>query len=279
MKALKENIPILVMMTAINLVVLWNYISNDKTLHGIGYFIFFYVSMLTIYFYSKKIPPKNEIEVKQPKNELLLILLFSLLGIISITMNFYLKSSGEQIGFLIRLPVLIGMLLFTFPIGIAIYLFLKKYKVVQLGLSFKPISYLSLGLFVWGITGLFAFLFNKSGIIWVEGYKELGGVSGIILQGVIGAGLVEEFSRFTMQSRFNRVFKLSGFHILFATIIWSFMHFPKNYFEGGKTTDIVFYCIQIIPIGFIWGYLTHKTKSIVPATLAHGLNLWGFQNG
>jgi membrane protease YdiL (CAAX protease family) len=81
-----------------------------------------------------------------------------------------------------------------------------------------------------------------------------------------------------MPSRFVRVFKLNGFNILFATTIWSFMHFPKNYFEGGQATDIVIYCIQIIPIGFIWGYLTHKTKSIVPATLAHGLNLWGFQN-
>lgn len=279
MKAFKDNIQIMVIMTAINFIVLWNYISSGKTIHGIGYFIFFYVSILTIHFFTKRIPPKNEIEVKQPKKELLLILLFSLFGVIAIIINFYLKSSGEQIGFLIRLPILLGMLFFTFPLGIAIYLLIKKYRISQLGLSFKPLSYLLLGLLIWGITGLFSFIFNKSGIIWVEGYKELGGVSGIILQGVIGAGLVEEFSRFAMQSRFERVFKLNGFNILFATTIWSFMHFPKNYFEGGQATDIVIYCIQIIPIGFIWGYLTHRTKSIVPATLAHGLNLWGFQNG
>jgi membrane protease YdiL (CAAX protease family) len=279
MKEIKDHIQILFIMTLINFVVLWNYISDGKTLHGIGYFIFFYVAILTIHSFTKKIPPKNEIVVKKPKNELLLILLFSLLGFISITINFYLKSSGEQIGFLIRLPVLLGIFFFTFPLGIAIYLLIKKYKIAQLGLSFKPISYLLLGLSIWGITGLFAFIFNKSGIIWVEGYKELGGVSGIILQGIIGAGLVEEFSRFIMQSRFGQVFKMNGFNILFATVIWSFLHFPKNYFEGGQVTDIVIYCIQIIPIGFIWGYLTHKTKSIVPATLTHGLNLWGFQNG
>lgn len=279
MKEIKDNVQILITMTVINFVVLWNYISNGKTLHGIGYFLFFYVSILTIHFFTKRISPKNEMEVKQPKKELLLILFFSLIGIISITINFYLKSSGEQIGFLIRLPILLGILFFTFPLGIAIYLLIKKYRITQLGLSFKPVSYVFLGLLIWGITGLFAFIFNKSGIIWVEGYKELGGVSGIILQGVIGAGLVEEFSRFVMQSRFGQVFKLNGFNILFATTIWSFMHFPKNYFEGGQATDIVIYCIQIIPIGFIWGYLTHRTKSIVPATLAHGINLWGFQNG
>jgi membrane protease YdiL (CAAX protease family) len=279
MKVLKDNIQIMVIITAINFIVLWNYISNGKTLHGIGYFIFFYVSILAIHFFTKRMPPKKEIEVKQPKNELLLILLFSLLGVIFITINFYLKSSGNQIGFLVRLPVLLGIFFFTFPLGIAIYLLIKKYKITQMGLSFKPLSYLLLGLFIWGITGLFAFTFNKSGIIWVAGYKELGGVSGIILQGIIGAGLVEEFSRFIMQSRFYRVFKLNGFNILFATTIWSFMHLPKNYFEGEQATDSVIYCVQIIPIGFIWGYLTHKTKSIVPATLAHGLNLWGFQNG
>jgi membrane protease YdiL (CAAX protease family) len=279
MKALKENIPILVMMTAINFIVFWNYISKGKTLHGIGYFLFFYVSIWTIHFFTKKISPENEIEIKRPKNELLLILLFSLLGVISITINFYVKSSGETIGFLVRLPILLGIFFFTFPLGIAIYLLIKKYKIVQLGLSFKPLSYLLLGLIIWGITGLFAFIFNKSGIIWEEGYKELGGVSGIILEGVIGAGLVEEFSRFVMQSRFHSVFKWNGFHILFATTLWAFMHFSKNYFEGGQTLDIVIYCVQIIPIGFIWGYLTHRTKSIVPATLAHGLNLWGFQNG
>lgn len=279
MKEIKDNFQILFVLTLINSVVLWNYISNGKTLHGLGYFIFFYVSILTIHFFTKRIPPKNEIEIKQPKKELVLVLLFSLLGIISLIINFYLKSSGEQIGFLIRLPVIFGILFFTFPLGIAIYLLIKKYRITQLGLSFKPISYLLLGLFICGITGLFALIFNKNGILWVEGYKELGGVSGIILQGVIGAGLVEEFSRFILQSRFERVFKLNGFNILFATTIWSFMHFPKNYFEGGHVTDIVFYCIQIIPVGFIWGYLTHMTKSIVPATLAHGLNLWGFQNG
>ena len=102
----------------------------------------------------------------------------------------------------------------------------------------------------------------------------------MILQGIIGAGLVEEFSRFAMQSRFEKVFKHFGFNILFATTIWAFMHFPVNYFkEGMLVSDIIIYCVQIIPIGFVWGYLTQRTKSILPATMVHGLNLWGFQNG
>ena len=70
MKDIKDNIQILIIITLINFIVLWNYISNDKALHGIGYFIFFYVSILTIHFFTKKIPPKNEIEIKEPKKEL-----------------------------------------------------------------------------------------------------------------------------------------------------------------------------------------------------------------
>jgi len=267
-------------MTLINLLVLWNFISEDKIIHGIGYFVFFYVAIFLIHFFTNKFPPKIDIEVKQPKRELAIITLFSVLGAIFIALNFYLKANTEQIGFLVRLPILLGILFFTFPLGIAVYLLFKKYKFLQLGLKTKPLSYLLLGLIVWGLTGLFAYIFNKSGILWAEGYDELGGVSGIILQGVIGAGLVEEFSRFALQSRFEKVFKQFGFNILFATTIWAFMHFPVNYFrEGMRVTEICIYCIQIIPIGFIWGYLTQRTKSIVPSTIVHGLNLWGFQNG
>lgn len=278
MKALKENLNILVVMSLINSLVLWNYISKGKTMHGIGYFLFFYLAIFTIHFFTEKLPPKVDFDVKEPKKEFLLVMLFSALGAVFITVNFYIQSNFEQLGFLVRLPVLLGMLFFTFPLGIAIYLLIKKYKLPQLGFRFKPISYFVLAIIVWGLTGIFAYLFNKSGIIWKEGYEELGGVPGL-LSGIISAGLVEEFSRFAMQSRFEKVFKSSGFGILFATIIWSFMHFPTNYFKGYELNGIFIYCLQIIPLGFVWGYLTYRTKSLLPSTLIHGLNLWGFQNG
>ena len=57
------------------------------------------------------------------------------------------------------------------------------------------------------------------------------------------------------------------------------MHFPVTYFKGAEISGTLVYCIQIIPIGFIWGYMTQRTKSIVPSTISHGINLWGFQNG
>jgi hypothetical protein len=36
--------------------------------------------------------------------------------------------------------------------------------------------------------------------------------------------------------------------------------------------------VRIIPIGLMCGYLTHRTKSIIPSVLVHGSNFWGLQN-
>ena len=93
MKDIKDNIQILVIMTLVNFTMLWNYVSKGKTLHGIGYFIFFYISILTIHFFTKKIPPKNEIEVKEPKKELTIATIFAVLGMVLLALNYLLKSN------------------------------------------------------------------------------------------------------------------------------------------------------------------------------------------
>ena len=279
MKEIKDNIQILVIMTIINIFVIWNYISNDKTLHGIGYFLFFYVSILTIHLFTKRVPPKNEIEVKEPKKELTIAVFFAFLGLLFLALNFMLKSNVIPDKPITKIPIGLGSIIFAMPLAIFIYLLSKRYSLMNLGLRTKPLTSMFLGLIIWSITGLFAYLFHKEGILWARAYDELGGIIGIIVTGVIGAALFEEFSRFVIQSRFERIFMRPGISILFATTIWSFMHFPVTYFKGSDVSGTLVYCVQIIPIGFIWGYLTQRTKSIIPATLAHGFNLWGFQNG
>jgi membrane protease YdiL (CAAX protease family) len=279
MKEIKSNWQLLIIMTIINLFVLWHFISVGQTLHGIGYFIFFYIAILTIYTFTKKIPPQVDIEIKVPRKELKITIIFALLGYIFLILNFILKANFPQIGFLIKLPVIIGMFLFSMPLGILIYLLLKKYKFIQLGIKTKPISHFLLGLIILGLTGLFALIFNRSGILWEQGIKEEGGFFGLILRGIIGAALVEEFYRFVIQTRFEKLFRTIGINILFASTIWAFMHFPVTYFKSREISNTLIYCVQIIPLGFIWGYLTQRTKSILPAVIVHGLNLWGFQNG
>jgi membrane protease YdiL (CAAX protease family) len=164
------------------------------------------------------------------------------------------------------------------PLGILIYLLYKKYKLLQLGLYVKPLISLLLGFIIWGLTGLFALVFHESGMLWEAGLKEIGGLVGLILVGVINSALFEEFNRFVIQSRFEKIISTNGINILFATSIWALMHFPMAYNKSEDISSTLIYCVQIIPIGFIWGYLTQRTKSILPVVIAHGLNLWGFQN-
>jgi membrane protease YdiL (CAAX protease family) len=62
-------------------------------------------------------------------------------------------------------------------------------------------------------------------------------------------------------------------------LIWSVMHLPKWIGDGGGTLfDGLMGSLHIVPLGLMWGYITHRTKSIFPAILAHGMNVWGLQN-
>lgn len=282
MKDIKDNIQILLIITLINFVVLWNYITNGKALHGIGYFLFFYVSILAVHFFTKRIPPKNEIEVKEPKKELTVAIVFAILGLLFLTLNFMLKSNTIPDKLFTKIPIGLGSIIFAMPFGLFIYLLIKRYKLLKLGFTTKPVLSLLLSVIIWGLTGIFAYFFNREGMFWEKLYKDdgiIGGIITIVTQGIIGAALFEEFSRFIIQTRFERVFKTNGINILFATTIWAFMHFPVTYNKNADIISVFLYCIQIIPIGFVWGYMTQRTKSIVPATIAHGINLWGFQNG
>lgn len=278
MREFKNNSIAIVAMTIVNSYVLWNFISKGKTMHGIGYFLFFYAALLVIHLFTNKFPPKQEIEVKEPKKEFIIVLLFNLLGGIFITLSYYIKGIIPAIAIPIKLLVFSGVFLFTFPLGIIIYMLMKRYKLLELGLYTNPLIYLVLGAMVWGLTGLFAYFFNESGIIWTRGLKELHGFGGLIVQSLIGAALIEEFSRFLIQTRFEKVYKIAGINILLATTIWAFIHFPMAYFKTHHIIGSLNYCIQIIPLGFVWGYMIQRAKSIVPSVLAHGFNLWGLQN-
>ncbi len=265
-------------MAVINLLVLAKFAYHGNYLHGVGYFIFFYASIYGIDYFTDRIKPKTTISIKKPKQELFVILIFIALGVLFMALKFLFDQQASTNNAL-RLTILIGSLLFGLPLAALIYLLFRKYKFSNLGFSCRPVALIFIGVFVWALTGLIAYLFNKNGIIWKEGYAELGGVLGIILQGIIGAALVEEFTRFILQTRIQEILKIKHIGILLATIIWAFMHFPMSFFKTDHWLNSTMYCIQIIPIGYVWGYLSFKTKSIVPSVFAHGLNLWGLQNG
>ncbi len=104
------------------------------------------------------------------------------------------------------------------------------------------------------------------------------GIIGALFMGIITAGLSEEFSRMLVQTRVGALLgnKPAGWFI--ASILWAFMHAPKWYGEDGDLYEALMGSLRIVPLGLLWGYITHRTQSIVPGTWVHGLNVWGLQN-
>ena len=266
-------------MTAINAIVLYNFIHKGQWLHGIGYFVFFYVCLTVIYFFTRKYPSQTTIVIKNPEQELTTSLYFIAFGFITLLINFKLNAEAAQLGLLTKIPLLLSIALFGFPVALLIYLLFKKYNLLQLGLRTTPAQSFLLGLLIWGLTGGFAFIFNKTGITWGKPILESDGLNNSLLKGFFTAGIAEEFTRFIVQTRFEKVFRGKGFHILFASLLWALVYFPVTYFNTGSLPDTFIYCLQIMPIGFVWGYLTHRTKSFLPSAISHGLFPWGLHNG
>ena len=104
------------------------------------------------------------------------------------------------------------------------------------------------------------------------------GIIGTLFTGFIVAALSEEFWRFIAQTRLAVLFNNKALAWFVATIIWAFMHAPKWYGDSGNLYEAIAGSLRIIPIGLMWGYMTYKTKSILPSVIVHGSNLWGLQN-
>jgi hypothetical protein len=87
------------------------------------------------------------------------------LGIGFLILNFAIKASMPKIEFLIKLPIIIAMFLFSMPLAIFIYVIVNKYKLMQLGLKTKAILYLLLRLILLALTRLLAMVFNRTGLL------------------------------------------------------------------------------------------------------------------
>ncbi|GBL35552.1 hypothetical protein EMGBS15_11470 [Filimonas sp.] len=92
------------------------------------------------------------------------------------------------------------------------------------------------------------------------------------------AGLSEEFFRVVGQTRLGVWTRSKGMGWFLTTFIWAFMHAPKWYGDGHDLTEAILGFLRIIPLGLMWGYLTPRTKSLLPSVIVHGMNIWGLQN-
>ncbi len=214
--------------------------------------------------------------IRKPlKKELLTIIICVLLGSAFLIIRFF--TDWQRLPNIVRLAA-IPLVLFTFQaVQAIIYLFVFKYKFKELGVNLNY-WYLPIILhIVWG--GITLWLApNESH--WQEAYKEYG-IFGSLFTGIISAALPEEFMRLLFQTRIGKALTSPAMGLFIATAIWGAMHIPIGHSQNHERVTLWHATVGIAyltPIGMFWGYLTQRTKSLFPAVMMHGLNLWGLQN-
>jgi membrane protease YdiL (CAAX protease family) len=207
--------------------------------------------------------------------EALVIVAFTLLAFVPLSIRFSklwpLPSVVERLAFVVALCF------FTFSIGLAcVYLFWYRYRPSQLGFNFH---YWYLPLLIHSVFGGITLVVAPEKSHWRSFFYSLGfwGVLGV---GIFEAALPEEFLRMLLQTRLAKVLRYRGLGFFVATFLWASLHVPMLWSQNPQWTFWRAVCApwKMIPIGLLWGYVTHRTKSLLPAILLHGFNLWGLQN-
>jgi membrane protease YdiL (CAAX protease family) len=263
---------ILLMITAAT--VLYLGFEHKALKQAVSYLITMLISALIIDYFALKGKQGSAFPVRKPGLETAIFFGATLFGLVFFYFRFLSAVPWEQRPPLVKLAVL-PSLAFAFPIGHALIFLFLRYKPKDLGLRFQgflpviPVIVLS---------ALVNRLFSPESLTWNTIVKEEGSLAAVFFSGLITAGLSEEFFRVLGQTRTGAIFKNPGLGWFLTTVFWAFLHAPKWYSENHDLREVVFSSVRIIPIGLIWGYLTHRTRSILPATLVHGMNFWGLQN-
>lgn len=232
---------------------------------GLGIFI---TDLITVWK-----PNAPELPVRAPQREALIVLGCAALGYLTLSARFVFFDWPALPG-LVKLAI-IPFFAFVFPITLAIIMLWLRYRPRELGFQWRASSFVFLPVLC--ITALTAYLVAPQDLTLPLILKEEG-VMGILLDGFIMAALSEEFLRVLMQTRMTAWLKNPGIAWFIAAVIWSVMHLPKWIGDGGSAFEGLMGSLHIVPIGLLWGYMTYRTKSIFPAILVHGMNVWGLQN-
>jgi membrane protease YdiL (CAAX protease family) len=207
--------------------------------------------------------------------EALVVVVFALLALVPLSISFSkawpLRSGVERLAFVV------GLCFFTFSIGLAcVYFLWYRYRPRQLGLNFH---YWYLPLPIHYVFGVITFVVAPEKSHWQSFFHSFG-FWGVLTTCVFEAALPEEFMRMLLQTRLERVLRYPGLGFFAATFVWACLHAPNFWSQNPQWTfwRAVRGPWTIIPIGLLWGYVTHRTKSLLPTVLLHGFNLWGLQN-
>jgi membrane protease YdiL (CAAX protease family) len=173
---------------------------------------------------------------------------------------------------LLWLAVLVGCVFNALP---ALFLLARRYRLSDLGLRFTGLQ--AVPIVVAAFAGS-ATLLAPTTTTWKAILDESGGSTWAVIGTALLASVPEEFFRFVWQTRVGVWLQRPATGWLVATVAWSLLHGPKDWDETHSLVGTVMGMLNIVPLGLLWGYLTHRTRSILPSVVLHATNVWGLQN-
>ena len=168
-----------------------------------------------------------------------------------------------------------ALVVFNIPIAI-VDLFALGYRFGDLGFRFAvrglwavPLILLSF----FGLSYLSGASFTIGGVI-----REEGSIWQALLVVIFVAAMPEEFFRMTWQTRLGAVTGNDAAGWFLTAFFWAFMHAPIFHHGEPTWTPALVNCLNLVPLGLLWGYVLHRTGSLIPSLILHMFNLSGLQN-
>ncbi|HZV11752.1 MAG TPA: CPBP family intramembrane glutamic endopeptidase [Candidatus Kapabacteria bacterium] len=270
----KSNPFTTILLFVIALIVIYDGIQYAHVLKSIAYLAAMWLCTYVIDLYTMWSPPQYEIIVRQPKREGLIVILCIILGFLFFYLRYFAPFQWASLNGFVKLSIAV-LIAFVYPIAFVIIFLALGYKLKELGIRLKN-TLVALPVIV--IVSMTALLVAPSGFTINDIMAETGGIWGALFEGFILAALSEEFWRFIVQTRFGAMFSNKGMGWIVASVVWALMHVPTRVGQFPTVSAAILESLAIVPIGLMWGYMTHRTKSILPSILAHGTNVWGLQN-
>jgi membrane protease YdiL (CAAX protease family) len=176
---------------------------------------------------------------------------------------------------LLRMAWLALLLGCVFNAFLALFLIARRYGLADLGLRASGVVAVPAVIATFAVTAL---VFARSNTTWAGILEESGGSWLAVLATALTAAVPEEFFRFVWQTRVGTWLGNRAAGWLVASLVWATLHAPKDWAESHSIAATVMGVLNIVPLGLLWGYLTHRTRNMVPSILLHMTNLWGLQN-
>lgn len=274
LNAIRRNIAVFLLMVLACVVCIYVGVVHHDVLRVVAYLLTMWLCAYMVDVYTLRWPPRAGSPVRNPKRETGYFIANLCLGGVFFLIRFSPFVDWEKLPMPAKWASIL-LLMFVFPVVLAVVLLLLKYKPADLGLRLRGWP-LALPIVLMLVVA--SRLVTPGGFTFDAVMAEAGTVPNLIFMLVVTIGWAEEFFRFVGQTRIGAALRNNGVGWLVATVLWALVHAPKWYSDNGSATETLLNVVGIVPIGLMWGYMTHRTKSFVPALLVHATNFWGLQN-